>query len=91
MSKVKGFNFNGSGEPDSAELLKKRQDVWNKIMEICGQDVELAKKTLKKHTAFKDFQGHTDINKVKESQLNVLSKTVESAYKDYLKQMGVEE
>lgn len=91
MSKVKGFNFNGGSGADSAELIAKRQEVWNKIMEICGGDSDLAKKTLKKHTAFKDFAGHTDINKVKETQLNILAKTVDSAYKDFQKQIGATE
>ncbi len=91
MGKVKGFSFNGSAGADSAELIAKRQEVWNKIMEICGQKPDLAKKTLQKHTAFNDFAGHTDINKVKEKQLAMLEKKVESAYKDYLKQMGSEE
>ncbi len=87
----KGFNFNSGTGADSAELIQKRQEVWNKILEICNQDVDKAKRTLKENTAFKDFQGHTDINKVKETQLNVLARNVDKFYKDYLKQIGAEE
>lgn len=91
ISKVKGFNFNGGSGADSQELVKKRQDVWNKLLEICDGDIERARKTLKENTAYKDFTGHTDINKVKETQLNMLAKNIDKYYKDYLKQMGVEE
>ena len=66
-------------------MLAKKQDVWNKIVEICNNNVELAKKTLQKHTAFNDFAGHTDINKVSEKQIEFLAKKVEPEYKKYLK------
>lgn len=87
-NKCKGFSFNSaSGETDSAELMEQKQEVWNMIVEICGGNVELAKKTLQKHTAFKDFAGHTDINKVKEKQLKVLSSLVQKEYEKYLKEL----
>jgi len=86
-SKCKGFNFNSAGSTDSSEIAEKKQEVWKKIVDICNGDVELAKKTLAKHTAFKDFKGHTDINKVSESQLSFLEKTVDKAYKEWLQKM----
>lgn len=86
-SKCRGFSFNGSKGADSAELLEKKKEVWNKIVEICNGNVELAKKTLQKHTAFGDFAGHTDINKVSEKQIDFLSKKLEKAYKDHLSKM----
>lgn len=86
-SKCRGFSFNGSKGADSAELLEKKKNVWNKIVEICNGNVDLAKKTLQKHTAFGDFAGHSDINKVSEKQIDFLSKKVEKAYKDHLKEI----
>lgn len=86
-SKCKGFNFSGSKGADSAELIAKKQDVWNKIVELCNGNVELAKKTLQKHTAFGDFGGHTDINKVSEKQIEFLAKKVDAEYKKHLKAM----
>lgn len=90
MSKVKGFSFNGTGEPDSSEVADKKKAVWAKIVEICNGDLELAKKTLKKHTSFtkqdgSNFEGYDDINKVKEKPLEFLAKKVDKAYADYLK------
>lgn len=90
MSKVKGFSFNGTGEPDSSEIADKKKTVWNKIVEICNGDLDLAKKTLKKHTSFtkqdgSNFEGYDDINKVKEKPLEFLAKKVDKAYADYLK------
>lgn len=86
-SKCKGFQFNSGASADSAETLAKKQEVWNKILEICNGNVDLAKKTLKKHTAFGDFEGHTDINKVKETQLKFLASKVEKAYKEHLEKL----
>ncbi len=86
-SKCRGFSFNSSKGADSVELLEKKKEVWNKILEICNGNGELAKKTLQKHTSFGDFAGHTDINKVSEKQIDFLSKKVEKAYKDYLSKM----
>lgn len=83
----KGFNFNTGNTPDSAETIALKKEVWNMIVEICNGDVELAKKTLAKHTAFNDFKGHTDINKVSEKQLQFLSQKVEKAYKEYLEKL----
>lgn len=90
MSKVRGFNFNGSNEPDSSELADKKKAVWAKIVEICNGDTDLAKKTLKKHTSFtkqdgSTFEGYDDINKVKEKPLEFLTKKVDKAYAEHLK------
>lgn len=90
MSKVKGFNFNGSSEPDSQEVADKKKSVWAKIVEICNGNVELAKKTLKKHTSFtksdgSTFEGYDDINKVKEKPLEILIKKVDKVYAEHLK------
>nr|DAS71237.1 MAG TPA: hypothetical protein [Caudoviricetes sp.] len=92
MSKVKGFNFNGSSEPDSQEVADKKKNVWAKIVEICNGNIELAKKTLKKHTSFtksdgSTFEGYDDINKVKEKPLEILIKKVDKAYAEHLKAM----
>ena len=87
MSKVKGFNYNGSKEPDSQELAEKKKAVWNNILDLCNGNVELAKKTLQKHTAYGDFNGHTDINKVSEKQLGFLASKVEKALKEQTKNM----
>lgn len=92
MSKVKGFNFNGDTQPDSQELVDKKKAVWDKILEICNGNVELAKKTLKKHTSFtkqdgSTFEGYDDINKVKEKPLEFLIKKVDKAYSDYVKSL----
>ena len=81
-NKCRGFQFNTGATTDSAETLAKKQEVWNKILEMCNGSVDLAKKTLQKHTAFGDFTGHTDINKVKEAQLKFLADKVEKAYKE---------
>lgn len=88
MNKVRGFNYNSGKEPDSQELLNKKKAVWDKIVELCNGNVDLAKKTLQKHTAYGDFQGHTDINKVSEKQLNFLSSKIENALKEQNKNMG---
>ena len=87
MSKVKGFNYNGSKEPDSQELAEKKKTVWNNILDLCNGNVELAKKTLQKHTAYGDFTGHTDINKVSEKQLGFLASKVDKALKEQAKNM----
>lgn len=84
-SKCKGFNFNGNKGADSTETVELKQAVWNKIVEICNGNTDLAKKTLQKHTKFGEFAGHTDINKVSEKQLTFLSKKVDEAYQEYLK------
>lgn len=86
-SKCKGFNFNSANEAGSADLQALRDDVWKKIVEICQGNVDLAKKTLKAHTVFKDFTGHTDINKVKESQLKVLAPKVNKEYDKFKKEL----
>lgn len=88
MSKVKGFNYNSSKEPDSQELSDKKKAVWNNILDLCNGNPELAKKTLQKHTAYGDFTGHTDINKVSEKQLNFLASKVEKALKEQTKAMN---
>ena len=87
MSKVKGFNYNGGKEPDSQELAEKKKAVWNNILDLCNGNVELAKKTLQKHTAYGDFNGHTDINKVSEKQLGFLASKVDKALKEQAKNM----
>lgn len=87
MNKVKGFNFGGGKAPDSLEVVEKKKDVWNKLVELCGGDTEQAKNTLKKHTAFNDFEGHSDINKVSEKQLEFLSKKVDKKYNEHLKKL----
>lgn len=86
-SKCRGFSFNGSKGADTAELREKKADVWNKIVELCNGNVELAKKTLQKHTAFNDFAGHSDINKVSEKQLEFLAKKVDTEYKKHIKKL----
>lgn len=91
-NKCRGFSFNGNNNTDSAEILDKKKEVWNKIVEICNGNVELAKKTLQKHTSFtksdgSDFEGYTDINKVKEKPLEILSKKVDAHYKKFLKEL----
>ena len=84
-SKVKGFNFSGSGTAtDSPEVLELKKEIWNMITEMCNGNTELAKKTLQKHTAFGDFAGYTDINKVKEKPLQILQGKVQKAYQNYL-------
>ena len=86
-NKCRGFSFNSANTTDSVEIAEKKKAIWNKIIEICNGNVELAKKTLQKHTAYGDFQGHTDINRVKEKQLAVLEKKVETAYKKYSEEL----
>jgi len=88
-SKCKGFSFSGASTPDSSEVADKKKETWNKIIEICAGDIELAKKTLQKHTSFKnkdgsEFKGYSDINKLSEKMLNILIPKVEKAYKEYL-------
>lgn len=86
--KCKGFTFNGAGPTaDTKEINDLRQEVWKKIVEIVGGDVEKAKTKLKVSTAFGDFQGYTDINKVKEKPLEILKSKVDKAYNDYLKKL----
>lgn len=86
-SKCRGFSFNSSKGADSAETIEKKKEVWAKIVELCSGNVELAKKTLQKHTAFNDFAGHSDINKVSEKQLEFLAKKVDTEYKKHLKKL----
>lgn len=86
-NKCRGFQFNTATTVDSAETLSKKEDVWKKILEICNGNIELAKKTLKKHTAFGDFEGYSDINKVKEKPLEILISKVEKAYKEHIKKL----
>lgn len=86
-SKCRGFNFNNSNAPDSTETVKLKQEIWKKIVEICNGNTDLAKKTLQKHTAYNDFAGHSDINKVSEKQLTFLAKKVDKVYAEYIKAM----
>ncbi len=86
-TKCRGFQFNTGAAADSAETLAKKQEVWKKLLELCSGNVEFAKKTLQKHTSFGDFEGYTDINKVKEKPLEILIKKVETAYKRHLKEL----
>lgn len=87
----KGFNFNTGNTSDSPETIELKKKVWEKIVEICNGDVELAKKTLAKHTAFNDFKGHTDINKVSEKQLGFLSQKVDKEYNEYFDKLAAKE
>jgi hypothetical protein len=62
-----------------------RRDCWNKIMELCGNDQELARRTLQKHTSFtgkdgREFKGYTDITKVSDKAFNILYHKVKDAY-----------
>ncbi len=88
--KCKGFTFNGAKtQPDSAETLDKKKEVWNKIVECCNGDIELAKKSLKTATSFTkkdgtEFEGYTDINKVSEKVLNILAPKVDKKYAEFL-------
>ena len=89
-SKCKGFTFSGNKGADSTETMDKKKDVWNKIVEICNGNIELAKKSLQKLTSFekKDgtmFDGYTDINKVSEKMLGNLIKKVDEKYKEFEK------
>ena len=84
QKKCKGFNFSGGGNTDKKETLDLKKDIWEKIIEMCNGNVELAKKTLQKHTSFGDFAGYTDINKVKEKPLAILKSKVDKAYTEYL-------
>lgn len=88
-SKCKGFTFNGNKGADSTETMDKKKAVWDKIVEICNGNIELAKKSLQKLTSFekKDgtkFEGYTDINKVSEKMLSNLIKKVDERYKEFL-------
>lgn len=90
-SKCKGFSFNGNKGADSAETTDKKKEVWEKIVEICNGNIELAKKSLQKLTSFekKDgtmFDGYTDINRVSERMLPNLAKKVEEKYKEFAKE-----
>lgn len=91
-NKCKGFNFNTTKGADTAETLDKKKDVWNKILECCNGDVELAKKSLQTATSFKkkdgtEFEGYTDINKVSEKVLSILAPKVDKKYEEYLKSL----
>ena len=86
----KGFNFSGGGSnTDTQETLDLKKDIWNKIIEMCNGNVDLAKKTLQKHTSFGDFAGYSDINKVKEKPLAILKGKVDKAYNEYLDKLSV--
>lgn len=52
---------------------------------MCNGNIDLSKRTLQSHTAFGDFKGHTDINKISEKQLEFLIKKVDEAYDKFLK------
>ena len=73
--------------------MDKKKDIWNKIVEVCGNDIALAKKSLQKLTSFtkkdgSEFSGYSDINKVSEKMLSNLAKKVEEKYQEYLDTMG---
>ena len=73
--------------------MDKKKDIWNKIVEVCGNDITLAKKSLQKLTSFtkkdgSEFSGYSDINKVSEKMLPNLAKKVEEKYNEYLDTMG---
>lgn len=89
-SKCKGFTFSGNKGADSTDTMDKKKTVWNKIVEICNGNIDLAKKSLQKLTSFekKDgtmFDGYTDINKVSEKMLPNLIKKVDEKYKEFEK------
>jgi hypothetical protein len=90
-SKCKGFTFSGNKGTDSTDTMDKKKTVWNKIVEICNGNIDLAKKSLQKLTSFekKDgtmFDGYTDINKVSERMLPNLIKKVDEKYKEFEKE-----
>lgn len=85
--KCRGFSYNTAANTDTAEILEKKKEIWNKLLELCNGNVELAQQNLKKHTSFGDFEGYSDINKVKEKPLEILAKKVETAYKKRLKEL----
>ncbi len=94
-SKCKGFNFNTQKGADNAETMDKKQEIWNKILAVCDGNVELAKKTLQKHTSYTKqdgtkFNGNTDINKVPEWALTNLSKKVDEEYTNLINSTGKE-
>ena len=89
-SKCKGFTFSGNKGADSTDTMDKKKAVWNKIVEICNGNIDLAKKSLQKLTSFekKDgtmFDGYTDVNKVSEKMLGNLIKKVDEKYKEFEK------
>ena len=91
MSKVKAFTFGGAAEADTPEIANKKQEIWKKIVEICNGDADKAKRMLQTNTSFGDFQGYTDINKVKDKPLEILYKKVEAAYKKHIKELEASE
>lgn len=95
-SKCKGFTFSGNKGADTTETVDTKKDIWNKILEVCGNDVDLAKKSLQKLTAFQkndgtEFKGYTDINKVSEKMLGKLAEKVDKRYSEYLDNLGGKE
>ncbi len=92
-SKCKGFTFSGNKGSDSTETVDRKKEVWSMILEVCENDVELAKKSLQKLTSFEkadgtEFKGYTDINKVSEKMLPKLIEKVEKRYSEYLDKLG---
>ena len=89
-TKCKGFTFSGNKGADNTQTLDKKKAVWDKLVEICNGNIELAKKSLQKLTSFekKDgtmFDGYTDINKVSEKMLPNLIKKVDEKYAEFEK------
>jgi hypothetical protein len=78
---VASFSFNNAKADETSETKDLRATVWQQIMELSGMDTNKAGKILAENTAFNDFNGHQNINKVSEKQLNFLAPKIEALYK----------
>lgn len=78
-----GVDFQ-SGQVERTEEEQIKADmVWKWLLEMNGQGVKEAKAQLQKLTAFKDFKGYNNIQKVSGKKLPYLFKDVERLYNQW--------
>jgi len=75
----------GKVDKNPAETQKKRSEIWDILMDMCGGNGSAAGQCLKKLTAFGDFKGLTDITKVSEKQVNRILPDVHRKYEEWKK------
>ena len=82
-SKVPSFEY-GSKTKESGRLApaveEKRTAIWRMLVEMAGGNEEQAATNLKGWTAFKDFQGVTDVKRLSEKQIEIAHSKIKQNY-----------
>ena len=82
IGKVPSVDY-GSARKQSGRLSpaaeQKRNSLWDMLLEVHGEDAKAAA-ALKKFTAFNDYQGQDDPQKLSEKQVEIVFGKVKSAY-----------